>query len=106
MNFQAVSVGEKLPVGGYLDASGTPSALLARSLGHVDAALGKMVAELTKKGLFDSTLIIVTAKHGQSPIDRTRLSMKAGGNGQATVEILSRSSTRPTRTSATIPRRS
>jgi len=29
MNFQAVSVGQKLPVGGYADAEGTPSANLA-----------------------------------------------------------------------------
>ncbi len=28
-----------------------------------------MVAELKKEGLYDSTLIIIGAKHGQSPID-------------------------------------
>jgi arylsulfatase A-like enzyme len=32
-----------------------------------------MVAELTKQGLLDSTLIIVSAKHGQSPIDPNRV---------------------------------
>jgi arylsulfatase A-like enzyme len=31
-----------------------------------------MVAELKKNGLLDSTLIIITAKHGQSPIDSPR----------------------------------
>ena len=32
-----------------------------------------MVTELSKKHLLDSTLIIVTAKHGQSPIDPNRV---------------------------------
>src|SRR5215471_15547389 len=73
MNFQAVSVGQKLPVGGYLDAEATPTANLAGALAHTDASLGKMVAELRKQGLYDTTLIIVTAKHGQSPIDHSLL---------------------------------
>ena len=81
MNFQAVSVAEKLPVGGYMtgDAGpGTPSALLAGAIGHVDTSIGRMVAELTSKGLLTSTLIIITAKHGQSPIDKTKLAMESG----------------------------
>jgi hypothetical protein len=86
MNFQAVSVGEKLPVGGYTDASGTPSAILAEAIGHVDASLGRIVEALDQRHLLDSTLIIVTAKHGQSPIDKTKLAMEAGGNGNATVQ--------------------
>jgi hypothetical protein len=85
MNFQAVSVGQKLPVGGYTDAAGTPSTLLAMAIAHVDASLGKMVAELSAKGLEDSTLIIVTSKHGQSPIDPGQLHMEAGGGGTADV---------------------
>jgi Type I phosphodiesterase / nucleotide pyrophosphatase len=85
MNFQEVSVGQKLAVGGYTDATGTPSVLLAASIAHVDASLGKMVTELAAKGLEDSTLIIVSSKHGQSPIDPTQLHMEAGGNGTADV---------------------
>jgi len=73
MNFQAVSVGQKLiesnVKGGYLDAAGTPSANLKTNIVFVDKAIGQMVSELKKRGLFDSTLIVVTAKHGQSPID-------------------------------------
>jgi hypothetical protein len=80
MNFQAVSVGQKLPVGGYVDASGTPGPVLAGALAHTDASIGKMVAALEKKGLLDDTLVIVTAKHGQSPIDRARLAMEGGGH--------------------------
>jgi hypothetical protein len=77
MNFQAVSVGEKLieagvGSGGYTDAAGTPSSLLLGEIQFVDAAIGSWIAELQKQGLSDSTLIIVTAKHGQSPIDSQR----------------------------------
>jgi hypothetical protein len=77
MNFQALSVGQKLieanvGSGGYSDAMGTPSALLLQEIEFVDASIGAWVAELQKQGLLDSTLIIITAKHGQSPIDSQR----------------------------------
>lgn len=67
MNFQAVSVGQK--TAGYTDAAGNPTPALADALAHTDASIGKMVLELQQQGLLDNTLIIVTAKHGQSPID-------------------------------------
>ncbi len=79
MNFQAVSVGEKLVekslglTGGYVDPLGTPSSSLFDEIQYVDGAIGQMVSELKKQGLLDSTLIIVSAKHGQSPIDLSRV---------------------------------
>ena len=86
MNFQEVSVGQKLFVGGYTDAAGTPGPLLADAIAHVDASLGRLVAELKARHLFDSTLIIVSAKHGQSPIDLAKLAMEPGsGHGNQTV---------------------
>jgi hypothetical protein len=77
MNFQAVSVGQKLIEanvggGGYSDAAGTPSSILLGEIQFVDAAIGQWTAELKKQGLTDSTLVIITAKHGQSPIDSQR----------------------------------
>jgi type I phosphodiesterase/nucleotide pyrophosphatase len=80
MNFQAVSVGQKLiekingtkVFGGYTDAAATPSHALLDAIEFVDASIGEMTAELKKQGLLDSTLVIVTAKHGQSPIDPNR----------------------------------
>ena len=69
MNFQAVSVGQKLPTGGYLDVLGTPSPTLLSALNYVDQSLGKMVNELVEDHLLSSTVITVTAKHGQTPID-------------------------------------
>jgi hypothetical protein len=86
MNFQSVSVSQKLieknvATGGYLDAAGTPSAELLGAIGFVDTAIGEFVGELKGRGLYESTLIIVTAKHGQSPIDPARFFPIPGPNG-------------------------
>ncbi len=78
MNFQSLSVGQKLiessngVTGGYLDAAGTPSAALLDEFKFIDASIAAFVDELKDKGLYDSTLIVITAKHGQSPIDPSR----------------------------------
>jgi len=85
MNFQQVSVAEKLPVGGYKDAAGTPSALLEGALEHVDASLGRMVDALRAQHIYHRTLVVVSAKHGQSPVDPAALAMESGGRGNATV---------------------
>ena len=75
MNFQSVSVGQKLiessgpGSGGYLDAAGTPTENLLSEITFVDDSIGEMVMKLKDRGLYESTLIIITAKHGQSPID-------------------------------------
>jgi hypothetical protein len=74
MNFQSVSVGQKLasdPAGatGYADVNGTPNPGLLNAIQFVDTSIGSMVSELQKNGIYNDTLIIVTAKHGQSPID-------------------------------------
>jgi hypothetical protein len=79
MNFQAVSVGQKLveasvgKTGGYQDAIGTPSDALLDEIKFVDSSIGKMVAELKRRGLYNSTAIVISAKHGQSPIDPKRV---------------------------------
>jgi len=87
MNFQAVSVGQKLAAdnfdgsctadngslngqpGGYTDGSGTPSKVLAYALDQTDAALASMISALKSQKIYDSTVFIVTSKHGQSPIN-------------------------------------
>lgn len=85
MNFQSVSVGQKLKGAGYLDVLGTPSAGLAGDLDFVDQSLGRMVSELKKRGVFDETLIIIAAKHGQSPIDIQKRTAINDGLPAATV---------------------
>ena len=84
MNFQAVSVGQKLTPCGYTDAAGTPSACLAGALAHTDASLGRVVAELRARKLLESTLIIVSAKHGQSPVDKSTVAMEIAALGDVT----------------------
>jgi hypothetical protein len=77
MNFQTVSTAQKLPVsdglaGGYLP-DGTPGPLLAKALDYIDAQVGAMRTAIHRRGLDGSTSIILSAKHGQSPIDRSAL---------------------------------
>jgi hypothetical protein len=97
MNFQAVSIGQKLiyqhgavaagysEQGGYVDSIGTPSDSLLQEIEFVDNSVGMMVSELQKQGLSDSTLIIITAKHGQSPIDTSRYDADGPPNDPATI---------------------
>ena len=90
MNFQAVSVGQKLStdnaaggctddtlftgkLGGYKDGSGTPTDVLEYALEQTDAALASMIQGLKARHIYDSTLFIVSAKHGQSPINPTKI---------------------------------
>jgi hypothetical protein len=85
MNFQGVSVGQKLSidnsakgcpndpltgqVGGYTDGAGTPTAVLQYGLDQTDQALRMMINALKARHIYESTLFIVSAKHGQSPVN-------------------------------------
>lgn len=92
MNFQAVSVGQKLlkdnkvsdptlacptdtdpsingQPGGYTDGAGTPTSVLSYGLKKTDDALWAMIKALKQEGIYESTLFVVTSKHGQSPIN-------------------------------------
>jgi hypothetical protein len=85
MDFQAVSVGQKLiekgVKGGYTDAAGTPTASMLGEIEFVDGAIGQFVNELKRNRLYDSTTIIITAKHGQSPVDTHRFFPIPGSSG-------------------------
>lgn len=89
MNFQAVYIGESVnepnvAVGGYKDAAGTPSNALLQQIEFVDASIGDIVNGLKDAGISDDTLIIITAKHGASPIDPARY-IADGANTPATL---------------------
>jgi hypothetical protein len=78
MNFQTVSTAEKLLKsdglnGGYLPGTTTPGPLLSRALDFINAKLQALDEEIQAQGLADSTAIIVSAKHGQSPQDPNSL---------------------------------
>ena len=68
-NFQAVSVAQKSY--GYVAGSLTFTPELVTAFEFVDTSIGKVVAALKAKGVFDDTLIMVASKHGQAPIDPT-----------------------------------
>ena len=92
MNFQTVSVGQKLvrtdcrtsPCSGYVPGGYEPGSTsvspvftpqLAGGIEYVDAAVKSMVDELKAQKALSSTTIIITAKHGQSPIDPSELAL-------------------------------
>jgi arylsulfatase A-like enzyme len=84
MNFQAPNIGQKFS--GYVDRSGTtPQTIttlgplngstpgLAQALDYVDDAIARMLRRLDANGLTDDTMVILTAKHANSPVDRSSL---------------------------------
>lgn len=86
MNFQSVNIAQKFS--GYVDADGTTpydittigskagqAPGLAQALDYVDNSIGRMLAALDAQGLTDSTLVIMAAKHGNSPVDRNILNL-------------------------------
>jgi predicted AlkP superfamily pyrophosphatase or phosphodiesterase len=95
-DYQAVSVGQKVShdtpdpscinsstaadaarlsghPGGYTDGSGTPTDVLAYALDAVNSDLEQIVDALQQQNLYESTLFILTAKHGQSPINPIKI---------------------------------
>jgi hypothetical protein len=77
MNFQSVYVGQSVneagvAVGGYKNAAALPSAELLQEIEYVDTGIGVIVNALKTNGIYNDTLLIITAKHGESPIDPTR----------------------------------
>lgn len=75
-NFQTLSVAQKAlnsEGGGYVDGKFTPNKHVEAAITYIDNAIGKMSEELEDKHLTDSTLFILTAKHGQSPANYVNL---------------------------------
>jgi hypothetical protein len=96
MNFQVVSTAEKLKsspavligpnargkytegpslTGGYVTVDGkqVPGPLLRSALDYVNDALQRMAETIQADGEAGSTAIILTAKHGQSPLNKNQL---------------------------------
>jgi hypothetical protein len=112
MNFQSPNIAQKFS--GYADPSGTaPEGVttlgsksgqepgLEDALEYVDGAVGRMLDELDARGLAHDTEVIVTAKHGNSPVDRSTLtwvdpaqfkplieSVQPGLTGQVTADTM------------------
>jgi hypothetical protein len=89
MNFQSVYVGQSVnesgvAVGGYKNAAAVPTSALFEEIEYVDTAIGIIVEGLKSAGIYNDTLLIITAKHGESPIDPTRY-VADGTNTPATL---------------------
>jgi hypothetical protein len=73
MNFQTINAAKKDSLGGgYADDLGTPNSALTDALNHTDASIGSMITELINQGLYSTTAIIITAKHGESSLDPSK----------------------------------
>ena len=89
MNFQSVYIGQSVAEpgvghGGYQNAAALPSPELLHEIEFVDASIGDIVGALKKAGIYEDTLLIITAKHGASPIDPS-LYVADGTNSPATL---------------------
>lgn len=81
MNFQTVSTAQKLNfshfvgdqgvkgLGGYTHAGKVPGAVVQGALDFIETSMQKIVAAVNPK----NTVVILSAKHGQSPLDRSLL---------------------------------
>ncbi len=85
LNLQAVSVAEKEPGtlfnGGGFDANGNARPDLVAAVNHVDQSVGLILDELKAKGLDSSTLVVLTAKHGQNPTQDPTVGLSSTFNG-------------------------
>jgi hypothetical protein len=89
MNFQSVYIGQSVfepgvGNGGYQNAAALPGAKLLGEIEFVDASIGDIVAALKAAGIYEDTLLVITAKHGDSPIDPARY-VADGNNTPATL---------------------
>ncbi|VVE36566.1 type I phosphodiesterase/nucleotide pyrophosphatase [Pandoraea iniqua] len=67
MNFQQLSVAQKSG-DGYRDAHAAPGAAIGAALDQIDGSLQRVLDALAARHLDMSTLVVIAAKHGQSPI--------------------------------------
>lgn len=68
-----------------------PTTDLLGEIQFIDASIGEMVTALKNTGNFENTLIVITAKHGQSPIDPSRyfpIPGPSGNNGTTPATLL------------------
>jgi len=68
MNFETLSVAQKY-TSGYVDGAGAPNPEMEKALAAIDQDIGRILAALDAAKLGSRTAIIVTAKHGQAPVD-------------------------------------
>lgn len=58
---------------------------MQQEIEFVDTSIRQMIAALKTDGLFNTTVIIITAKHGQSPVDSSRYVRNGSPSDPATI---------------------
>jgi hypothetical protein len=67
MNFQTINVAQKIV--SYKNAYGIPTKQLESALKYCDSEIAKLVSVLKKEHLMDKTMLVITAKTGNGPIN-------------------------------------
>jgi len=82
MNFQSVNSAKKSsPNSGYADVAGNPDSYLQDALTYVDGSIGSMVSALKDLDLWSRSAVVITAKHGESPVGNLRTTVPTSGTG-------------------------
>eukprot|EP00850_Spirogloea_muscicola_P016969 SM000141S00913 [mRNA] locus=s141:381552:384936:- [translate_table: standard] len=69
-NYQTLSYAQKNPApGGYRGPNNLPGPAVEQALSFLDGTLKQFVGALQARRLYSSTLIVIFAKHGQSPLN-------------------------------------
>jgi hypothetical protein len=88
-NFQSVSVAQK--AAGYKNGSTSAKPIftdnITAAIDFIDTGLGNLISKLKTAGTYQETLLIVTAKHGQTPIDPTTSKKIAPGTIQNATSV-------------------
>ena len=70
--FQVFRFAQVIPGGGYANADGVPSPALQDAIEHTDQSIRRIIDALKERNLLTSTLIVISAKHAQAPIDPSK----------------------------------
>jgi hypothetical protein len=65
----SVNVAQKLE--GYLNSDAAPSPGVTSAMDYLDSWMKRIVDTLREQKMLDSTMIVLTAKHGNTPIDKS-----------------------------------
>ena len=69
MGVTLITVNVAQKIAGYKNTDAAPSAGVTQAMDYLDGQMGRITAALRQAGIEDTTAIILTAKHGNTPID-------------------------------------
>jgi len=72
MGVTLITVNVSQKIAGYRDTDAAPTAGVMQGMDYLDTQMRRITEALRQAGIADSTMIVLTAKHGNSPIDVTK----------------------------------